>query len=346
MKLLTPGPVQLPREVLDALSKQPCFHRTEDFRRLLKEVVENLLQIIGGSRVVVMPGSGTTAVDAMVFNFTKPNDKAVVIVGGEFGERLADTLRDRGVEVVEYRVGAGEGVDLGHLEDLVAKLKRVDAIALVHNETSTGTTYRILDKLGDLAHSYGAKLLVDSVSGVPAEPAPMHKVDVLATASHKSLLSPPGVAIVALGEGAKPVDVGVPPSMKLSKYLKQLEKWETPFTPPVNLLYAMKVATRIILDIGVANYAEVHARRAQVLYSEIPLEPVPREEGLRSRTIAAFYTPISSSHIVELLAREGYVVARGMGELRDRVVRIGLMGDISEEDLRRVAELIREYVVK
>ncbi len=97
MKYLTPGPVQLPDAVLRAVSSQPMFHRTEEFRKLFKSVTDRLLEVGNARNVAIIPGTGTTAVDAAVYNFLDPpNDEVLALITGEFSERLAESAESRG----------------------------------------------------------------------------------------------------------------------------------------------------------------------------------------------------------------------------------------------------------
>lgn len=169
MKYLTPGPVQLPDAVLRAVSSQPMFHRTEEFRKLFKSVTDRLLEVGNARNVAIIPGTGTTAVDAAVYNFLDPpNDEVLALITGEFSERLAESAESRGAKV--FRL---EGVlgDVPKLEDVrrVIDERKPKALLAVHNETSTGVANKALDEAAKLAHDNGMLVLVDSVSGMPAE---------------------------------------------------------------------------------------------------------------------------------------------------------------------------------
>ncbi|QOJ78776.1 alanine--glyoxylate aminotransferase family protein [Infirmifilum lucidum] len=340
MKLLTPGPVQVPRRVLEALARQPLFHRSEEFRRVFGEVLENLSKLYPGSEPVVIPGTGTLAVDAMVYNYVEPGDKVLAVVNGVFGERLVEALGSRGAEVLVLESRPGESVPYEAVEEEALRVRGLKAIAVVHNETSTGVAVRCLDKLRDLAHGLGALLLVDSVSGFPAEPIPPG-IDVIATASHKAMLATPGASILYVS--AKPrSSKGVPPSMRLDKFIESRAASETPYTPPINTLYALRASTEYILEMGVTRYQELHAERAKAVYSLVRAKPLVKDVAARSRTVAAFELARAREAIGEL-ASNGYAVAGGMGALRDRVVRVGLMGEIERQDLEAVARVLNKY---
>ncbi len=341
MKLLTPGPVQVPRRVLEALARQPLFHRGSEFRELFREVLENLSRLYPSGEPLVIPGTGTLAVDAMVYNYVEPGDKVLAVVNGVFGERLVEALESRGAEVRVLKSSPGESVPYGDVEEEALRVRGLKAIAVVHNETSTAVALRCLDKLRDLAHSLGALLLVDSVSGFPAEPLPPG-VDVVATASHKALLATPGASILYVSEKPRSTR-GVPPSMRLDRFIESRAAYETPYTPPINTLYALKASTDYILEMGVARYQELHAERAETIYSLVRAEPLVSDAGARSHTVAAFKLG-RAREAIEELAATGYVVAGGMGELRGKIVRVGLMGDIERSDIEAVAAVLNKYL--
>lgn len=340
MKYLTPGPVQLPELVIKSIARQPEFHRTEEFREQFREVIDKLSRIASGTPVIA-PGTGTFAVDMMVYNYVNPGEDVAVPIYGEFSERLAESLESRGARVhkIEWDIGAVPPPDV--VEDFCRRVGEVKAIAVVHNETSTGVTNRYTEKLQDVAESLGAILLVDSVSALPAEPI-RSRVDVIATASQKALLAPPGAAILFISREPR-TSQSIPPSMNLQKYLKMLSRNETPYTPPINIIYGLNASLDYILRIGVENYHEIHRTRAELLYKGIELEPIPKERFIRSYTVTAFYTD-KPREIMAELRRHGYVIAGGMGRLRERSIRIGVMGDITVDDLNRVVEVVNRVV--
>jgi aspartate aminotransferase-like enzyme len=332
MKYLTPGPVQLPRFVIEAMARQPPFHRSDEFKKLFKSVLEKLGALYP-SRPIVMPGTGTLAVDAVIYNYVNPGEKVLALVYGEFGKRAVETAKIRGANVVEVERDAPPAPD--EVEDVLRKDPAIKAVLLIHNETSTGIAYKQMKRLIDVAKTYGALLLVDSVSGFPAEPLPPG-VDVVATASHKALLAPPGASILYLASEPR-ATASVPPSMDLRRFLKTMEHLETPYTPPIPILFALDASLSYILELG-AKYTDVHRERVEYLYSSLRLRPIPPPET-RSVTVTAFHCE-KPKEVVSKLREGGYVVAGGMYKYRDRSVRIGVMGDVTMEDLKKVVEMV------
>jgi alanine-glyoxylate transaminase/serine-glyoxylate transaminase/serine-pyruvate transaminase len=348
-KLFTPGPVEVPPEVLKASCSRIVSHRGEGFHRLYRRVVELLARLyrLDSGFVAVLAGSGTTAVDAMAWSLVRRGERVLVLVHGEFGRRLAETLERRGatVEALEApRPGAPVPV-----WDAVERLEAegFDAVALVHNETSVGLAYRDLPRLASAAARAGVRLLVDTVSGLGGEEFDMRwGVTAAASASQKAIAAPPGAAFVAVrGEPSYADDV--PLILDLARYERFSLKSETPFTPPVTVLYALLAALERIEGVGYERYVMQHRERARILYEELPrygLHPLVEDERYRSNTVAAFYTPVSASRLKRELERKGYIIATGMGELKDKIVRIGVMGNVTVEDVQSLVEAVGDTV--
>lgn len=332
MKYLTPGPVQLPHFVVEAMARQPPFHRSDEFRKLFKNVIDKL-KALYPSEVIVMPGTGTLAVETMIYNYVNPGEKVLALIYGEFGKRAAESAAIRGGRVLEVEQDLPPPPDV--VDDLLRKDREIKAVLVIHNETSTGIAYKEMRRLIDVVKSNGALLLVDSVSGFPAEPLPPG-VDVVATASHKALLAPPGASILYISQEPRATS-GVPATMNLKKFIKTMESLETPYTPPISILFALDRSLSYILE-QMGNYVETHRQRVEYLYGHLKLRPIP-PPSLRSNTVTAFYCE-KPKEVVAKLKEAGYVIAGGMYKYRDRSIRIGVMGDITFDDLKKVVEVV------
>ncbi len=352
MKLFTPGPVEVPKEVLEACSKKLIHHRGEDFHYLFDSVVSKLSRIAKlKGFVALIPGCGTAAVDAAAWSLASPRDRVLVLARGEFGYRLIDTFRRRGAEVTVVEAPFGNAEPLEEVLGLVEN-GRFDIVALVHCETSAGTKYPYLKEIAKACRSLGSKLLIDAVSSFAGEELDMSwGIDVVATASHKALASIPGVAIVLVSDEVSREIIekprSVPPSLDLAKYVEFNAKSETPFTPSITAIYALHAALERIERIGIDRYIEMHREKAQYLYDrakELNLEPVPKDRNARSNTVVALQTDVSAIRIKKELKARGFIVSTGMGKHRDSVIRIGTMGNVSLEDLERLVIALKEVL--
>jgi len=339
--LFIPGPVDVEEEVLLAGAKPVVNHRGESFHEIFEDTKVKLKEVLlTKNEVVVLTASGTGAVEALAANFA-PRRKALVVNSGEFGSRLAETLKVYGAEVVEV------AAELGSAPRLEAAISQMDAVkpdivAFVYNDTSPGVRLSYARELCKEAKSRGALVLVDAVSAVGGDELRIDAwgIDALAGASQKCLAAPPGLSFVVLSKEARE---NLSKDVKsvyfdLRRYLEYSAKSETPFTPAVTLFYAFNSALERILRFGVERWISMHVERAAVLYrafTALGLAPFVKEE-YRSRTVLSFTTPpsVNATEFRKALTEKyGIEVAGGLGKLKDRIVRVGVMGRIPTRDI-------------
>jgi aspartate aminotransferase-like enzyme len=207
--VMLPGPTNVPGRVMNAMLSPIINHRSDDFRSLYKDVVDKTQRVFQTSNdVVVLTASGTGAVEASVVNLVKKGDNIVIPVNGEFGGRLADLIENWGGNSIRINSKFGENPPLEQIEDAFEANKNIKALYAVYNETSTGTTLRYLEKLGELCSKHGSLFIVDAVSVLGGDELPVDKwgIDVCMTASQKALAAPPGVAPISISAKAKKTD--------------------------------------------------------------------------------------------------------------------------------------------
>lgn len=340
-KLFIPGPVDVDEEVLLESAKPLINHRGKEFHELFEDIKRELKEVLSAkNEVVVLTASGTGAVEALAANFA-PGRRALVVNAGEFGSRLAETLKVYGAEVLEVTAELGSAPDL---ETVISKMDafKPEVVAFVYNDTSPGVRLSYARELSREAKSRGALVLVDAVSAVGGDELQVDAwgIDALAGASQKCLEAPPGLSFVVLSEEAREK---LPKEAKsvyfdLRRYLEYSARSETPFTPAVTLLYALKRSLERILAFGVERWISMHAVRAAVLYrafQALGFAPFVKED-YRSRTVLSFTAPagVSAVELRRALSEKYWIeVAGGLGKLREKVVRVGLMGYVPLRDL-------------
>lgn len=339
--LFIPGPVEVEEEILLASSKPVVNHRGKIFHEIFDDTKRKLKEVLlTKNEVVILTASGTGAVEALAANFA-PGRKALVVNSGEFGSRLAETLKVYGAEVVEVAAELGSAPKL---EAVVSQMDSVkpDVVAFVYNDTSPGVRLSYARELVKEAKSRGALILVDAVSAVGGDELRIDAwgIDALAGASQKCLAAPPGLSFVVLNDEARE---NMSKDVKsvyfdLRRYLEYSAKSETPFTPAVTLFYAFNSALERILRFGVEKWISMHVERAAALYrafAALGLTPFVEEE-FRSRTVLSFTTPQSvnaAEFRKALIEKYDIEVAGGLGKLKDRIVRVGVMGRIPMRDI-------------
>jgi aspartate aminotransferase-like enzyme len=350
--LMIPGPTNVPQRVYAAMSKPLINHRGEEFRKLYISLLENLKKIFQTENdVFVLTSSGTGGVECAASNILLPNEKIIVPVFGTFSERFSEAFKTYGCNVIEIKIDLGDAPLLEHIEDAIRKNPDAKAVGIVYNETSTGVTVRDLPKICEIAKNNGMITIVDAISILAGDDLPVDKwnIDVCIGGSQKSLAAPPGLAFISVSKDAwKMIERAKPRSdyFNLIRYREYRDKQrETPFTPAINLFYALDEAIKMILEYGLEKWIERHKISSKAYYSAFSSMGLSffAKEYCRSNTIITINMPngISGKKLRELLlSKYGIAVASGFGELKDKIIRIGNMGIINARDVLTVISSI------
>jgi aspartate aminotransferase-like enzyme len=350
--VMLPGPTNVPNRVMNAMLAPMINHRSDDFRILYKTIVGKTQKVFQTSNdIVLLTTSGTGAVEASVVNLIKKGDKAVIPVNGEFSTRLADLIDSWGGQAIRISSLPGENPAYDKFEETFEKYKDIKVIYAVYNETSTGTTIRYMDKLGELAARKGAYFVADAVSILGGDELPVDKwnIDICVTASQKALAAPPGVAPISINKRAKKYMQENPPPtqyLNLKRYFRYYEEhYETPFTPVLPLYYAFREALDIVLEEGLDNRIKRHRICADAFYaglSALGLTPFAKPDARSNMIIAVNYLHgIDDKKFRGLLSSEFKVlIAGGFGDLKGKVFRIGSMGEVSRYHVMRTISSI------
>src|SRR5918912_1968333 len=345
--VMLPGSTNVPNRVMNAMLAPIINHRGDDFRVLYKAIVEKTQQVFQtNGEIILLTTSGTGAVEASVINIIKKGDKAIIPVNGEFGTRLADLIDSWGGQAIRIKAPYGENPPFEKIDEASDQNKDVKAIYAVYNETSTGTTLRYMDKIGELCSRNGAFFIADAVSILGGDELPVDKwnIDICVTASQKALAGPPGVAPISINKRAKKFMQENPPPtqyLNLKRYFKYYEEhFETPFTPALPLYYAFREALGIVLEEGLENRIRRHRICAEAFYSSLNalgLTPFAKPDARSNMIIAVNYLQgMDDKQFRGLLSSEFKVlVAGGFGDLKGKVFRIGSMGEVGRYHVMR-----------
>jgi alanine-glyoxylate transaminase/serine-glyoxylate transaminase/serine-pyruvate transaminase len=337
--LLGPGPSECAPEVLSALSRPTLGHLDPLFLELMDEVRAGLRELYRTKNELAFPvsGTGTSGMEAVLVNLLEPLDALLVGVAGYFGARLAEIGRRAGACVTEV---AGEwGRALGP-EDFrrAAAGKRQKVLAVVHGETSTGA-WTDLAPLRAVADELGAFLVADCVTtlgGMPVE-ADRWGIDGAYSGTQKCLAAPSGLSPVTLSPRAleslsrrkTPVaswyfDLGL-----VKSYWGEARAYH--HTAPIQNVYALHEALRLVFEEGLEARWRRHERMARALWAGLGamgLELlVPERERLHPLTAVRVPERIDEARVRRfLLERYSLEIGGGLGALKGRIWRIGLMG--------------------
>ena len=334
--LFTPGPTPVPHQVLEAMSRPIIHHRSSDFRAILESCLERLKLVYRTERDVLMyTGSGTAGMESAIVNLCSPGDRAVVVSAGYFGERWATMARAFGAEVDEIRYDWGE---LPVADDLAGRLQELGGakvVFLTHSETSTGVVADI-QALAAAAKNAGALVVVDAVSSLGAVPLETDSwgLDAVISGSQKALMTPPGVATVSVSaDGLRAASEGGSPRYYFDweRTRDAQERFDPSFTPAVSIVVGLEVALSLLLEEGLEQAFERHARLGRACREGVKamgLELFSPDDD-RSAVVTAILAPdgLDSGELVQTLRqRLGIVLAPGQGPLKGRVFRIGHVG--------------------
>lgn len=352
-----PGPVGVHPEVAAAQSQLMFSHRGPPFRGLMVELQAGLREVFRTGRgVFVVPASGTGMMEAAIRNGVRR--RVLCLVNGSFSARFARIARACGREVEELEVEWGEPHDPGRLQQALEE-GRFDAVTVVHSETSTAVLNPVAELARVVRRFDDTLLLVDGVSsvgGAPVEPDAWG-LDVLLTASQKALGLPPGLAFAVVSERAlerarQLDDRGL--YFDFAEMARRLETLETPTTPALSLLLALRVQLRRIRSEGVEARWERHSRMARRVHDwvgslasgEGARGEILAPEGYRSPTVTCVRLPSRQSgpDVVAEAARRGWLLAPGHGPLKETCIRIGHMGDQEEGALRPLLADLEEIL--
>jgi alanine-glyoxylate transaminase/serine-glyoxylate transaminase/serine-pyruvate transaminase len=344
--LLIPGPTPLSPEVQEELAKPAVPHYGDAWVKAQTEARDLLryLWAAPDARMFPVAGPGHAALESIVYTFLRPGDRVLVLSNGFFGERTHEVLMSHRVKAELVTAPWGSGLDLAALREGLRKPTK--AVAVVHNETSTGVT-NALEPIVEAAHAAGAFVLVDAVSSLGGIAVPFGKlgVDAAFSASQKCLSAPAGIAPVAvsksLWESADPksVDGWYLNLFTWDRYERQWGDWHpTPTTISSNVFYAFHRALVLLREEGLDARIARHARVAAKLRADLgelgfrPLGP----PSLLSNTVACLTPPagVDLSRLVGRLRDEHKVyVSGGLGPLRGKTIRIGTMGTQADPEV-------------
>ncbi|MCM8779921.1 MAG: alanine--glyoxylate aminotransferase family protein, partial [Candidatus Omnitrophica bacterium] len=269
--LLTPGPTPLPPEVCEALARPIIHHRTPQFQAILKEVGEGLKYVFQTKNdVFILTSSGTGAMEAAVANLLSPGDSVITVEGGKFGERWTELCAAYGIKAKVIKVEWGKAVEPKEIEKLLKEDPAIKAVFVTACETSTGVDNDI-KAIGEVVKSSNAILVVDAISALASVDLQTDNwaLDVVVCGSQKGLMLPPGLAFISVSEKAqKLIEASKSPryyfDLRLAK--KAWAKTDTPFTPGISIIIALKAALDIIKQDGLENIFARHKKMAEATH--------------------------------------------------------------------------------
>jgi len=343
--LQIPGPTNAPDRVLRALSLPTIDHRSPEFARLSHEVLDGLKRIFQTSApVIVYPSSGTGAGEAALVNTLSPGDRVLMVETGHFATLWRNLAVKLGLEVDFLPGDWRHGVDATIIGKTLSEDEKhaIRAVAVVHNETSTGVASRVheIRKAIDRA-GHPALLMVDTISSLASIDYRHDEwgVDVSVGCSQKGLMLPPGLGLNAVSEKARQAS-------ESARLTKSYWAWEPilsanksgffPYTPPTNLLYGLRESIRMLEEEGLQNVFTRHDRHAEATRRAVRawgleilcVDPEEYSSSLTAAVVPAGYDADDLRGVI----RENFNMSlgTGLGKVKGKVFRIGHLGDFND----------------
>ena len=330
--LLNPGPAVVSDRVHRAVAGPDLCHREPEYSEMFARIREKLFRVAGVGRdwqLALIAGSGTAAMEAMVGASVRGGHHLLVCRNGVYGDRLATIGERLGIETLAIHAAQTEPIDPAMVASALDADPDIDAVALVHHETTTGLLNPV-HEIAALAGARGVRVVVDAISSLGAEELRLagSGIDMVACTSNKCLHGLPGTAFVLLSPaGAKRATESPRRSLYLdvAGYLQAQETNSVPFTPAVPAVYGLEAALDELLDEGLEHRQAAYRGRVAFLdqaLGRLGLEPTVAVEN-RSSSVRSFRLPDGVD----------YVIYAGLGNAAKTTFRICTLGALQLEVL-------------
>jgi alanine-glyoxylate transaminase/serine-glyoxylate transaminase/serine-pyruvate transaminase len=343
--LQIPGPTNVPDRVLRAMAAPTIDHRGPEFAELTKAVLPALGPVFGtAGPVVIYPSSGTGAWEAALVNTLSPGDRVLMSETGHFSTLWSELAGRLGLQVEIIPGDWRHGADPAAIGERLAAdtAREIKAVCVVHNETSTGVTSRVPEvraAIDDAGHP--ALLLVDTISSLASIDYRHDEwgVDVTVAGSQKGLMLPPGLGFNAVSEKALAAtgSAGLPRSYwDWRPIIEANARGFFPSTPATNLLYGLREACAMLAEEGLENVFARHQRHAAATRAAVRawgLDVLCADEREHSGALTAVLVP--EGHDADavrrvILQKFDMSLGAGLGKLKDKLFRIGHLGDFND----------------
>ena len=354
MLILSPGPANISERVRQALTGPDIGHRESEFSTLLEDTKSLLLETCGvphGYACAVLSGSGTTAIEATITSLCGVISGVLILSNGVYGERAAQIAQVYEVPHTLENFEWTLPLPLDRVEALIGATPH-DTVYLIHHETTTGVL-NPLREVAEIARRHHKWVLVDAVSSVAGEELDLSGwgVDLIVGSANKCIRGVPGVSFAILSEDfvetiSKRRQVAF--STDLVTTLSREDRGETPFTPPVQTMYALREALLELAEDGVQNRIASYQSIARTLRDGLSSLGfnflVPREHLSNTMTSVMLPEGFSYGTLHDPLKDLGYVIYKSQGQLSDTTFRLGTVGLITQDDMHNFLNALSQVL--
>jgi 2-aminoethylphosphonate-pyruvate transaminase len=356
--LLNPGPVTLTDGVRQAMTRADWCHREPEFAKLTQSINGRLAGVYEAAAdefaAVLLSGSGTSAVEAMLTTFAPVDGKTLVVANGVYGERMAAMLRSMGRPMELVAAAWDAPIDLDAVEECLSAQSDITHLVAVHHETTTGRLNEV-DELGALCIKHDCALLLDAVSSFGAEEIQFREwnLQALAGTANKCLHGVPGLSFVlarrVMFSGKEAVSDSV--YLDLHRYFHtQHDQGYSPFTLSVQVAFALDVALDELRECG--GWPKRRQRYRAVANS---IRKTLRGVGVKtfipesdcSSVMSSYRLPtgVTYAALHDRLKEQGFIIYAGQGHFSDSMFRIANMGAIMDSDVERLNHALTSFLI-
>ncbi|HMA69028.1 MAG TPA: alanine--glyoxylate aminotransferase family protein [Candidatus Mcinerneyibacterium sp.] len=352
VKLFIPGPVEVNKEVLEAMSKPMIGHRTQECSDLQRSATEKMKKLLYTDNLVLFStSSGTGLLETAIRNCTAK--KAIVFSVGAFGNRWYNIAQKNGIPADKHEVEWGNAITPEMVDEYLSTGK-YDVIAITHNETSTGVMNPVYE-LSEVIKKYPDVVwIMDAVSSMSGAKIEVDKlgVDFCLASSQKAFAVPPGLAMASVSQKALDRAKKVENRgfyfdlLRLEKYIKERDH-QYPSTPTIPHMYGIDKQLDRIIEEGIENRFKRHKEIAQYVRDWAKeYFDIFADERYLSETVTCIENTrnIDIPKLNEKLRKRNMIIANGYGKLKNKTFRIAHMGETTVEDLKELFNNINEIL--
>ncbi len=349
IKLFTPGPVDVKPEILEAMNQPMITHRSKEYSELHQRVTEKLKRLLfTENNVILSTSSASGLMEGAIRNCVK--EKCLNLVCGAFGERWCRIAESNGKICEKLEVKWGDPITPDIVKDALST-GVYDAVALTHNETSTGVM-NPLKEICDVVKNFDVTLMVDTVSSMAGVKIEVDKwgIDICLASVQKCFALPPGLALCSISDEA----LKKAETMENRGYyfdfleiMKYHKKNQTPATPCIPLMWALDKQMDRIFEEGLENRFKRHEEMGKIIrkWAKKNFDTFAKE-GYESNTVTTVTNTsnINVENMIKKLIEKGYRISNGYGKLKDATFRIAHMGDTEISDVKELLDVIDEVL--
>ena len=358
LNLMIPGPTPVPENVLSSMSKHPIGHRSGDFQEIVQKTTEQLKWLHQTTAdVLTITGSGTAAMEAGIINTLSKGDQVICGDNGKFGERWVKVAKAYGLDVKIVKADWGTPLDPNEFKRILEEdtNKKIKAVILTHSETSTGVINDLKSINDEVKNHSQAITIADCVTSLGACNIPMDEwgIDVIASGSQKGYMIPPGLSFVAMSKRAWEANnqSNLPKFyLDLKQYLKTVNQNSNPFTPAINLYFALEASLTMMQKEGLNNIFARHARHQKATQEGIKAMGLNlfTKENFGSPAITAVKPENIDAESIRKAIKNDFdiLLAGGQDHLKGKIFRIGHLGFVNNRDIISVISALESTLDK